>query len=194
MAKVIEVPSMRPGTGRWMGTNMRRYIKPLLLLAVLALGLYVGLRFMLGGEIRLQLENIDMDNSVIQLDGESLAFYGYNEKDKHTRIIDVFGSKKITIRSAGFKEYTTDVAVYTRGTKIVIPSLQEIPAAEQAALEAEKTFPDTTTKPSNPRYETDSNSRIKWLVYTMVIDGFESEVREQYDPEKDEWNQVVYGD
>ncbi len=109
-----------------------RLIKLTIILAFIGVVGYFMSGYFLGGDISINLKEIDMNNGQIFIDDKAQGLYGYNEKNSTVRLNNVFGKKKIKINSAGYYPYTQEVAVWLRGTKTLEPELKAKPALEDA--------------------------------------------------------------
>ncbi|MDQ3065209.1 MAG: hypothetical protein M3Q36_02975 [bacterium] len=164
----------------------------LLIITVTSL-FFVG-KNVLGGDLVIDMERHDINNTLIYVNDVPQGLNGYNETTKTVRYSNILGSKKITIKSAGMREFTHQQTFIIRGSTQLNPEISEISAEQTSKQLAETIWPNTTVSITNSRYTNNQTTKNKQLLFDAKVDGLETPVVAEFDYSSNSWKQVVSGD
>jgi hypothetical protein len=151
---------------------------------------YLGLRFLLGGDIIVDVSMLDhASKTVVYVDDEQQL--AYNERTKSFAIKDAFGGKRVVVRAPGYEEYSTELRVFLRGEKRVTAQLTPI-TAEEVARSLDSGFGADSYNTAAAKYFGTSS---EWLAFRAIsrADPSESHSLIAFFTAAGEWRVLNYG-
>ncbi|CAN5374586.1 hypothetical protein BH10PAT3_BH10PAT3_1790 [soil metagenome] len=163
-------------------------------LLLLALGLYFVLRFAFGGSMLIDLKGVDMYNTQILVNGMPEGLYGYSEVTQSMKLADTFGNKKITVHSAGYKNFEAKQSIILRGYKIVIVKLVKADANDEGKKFLSTSRPIIPGKFVRAEYKLDPVTKVRYLTIIISNNNAERELLTQFNAVKGEWENQLNGE
>lgn len=170
--------------------TIRALLKLLVVGTLVILPIFYLVKFFVGETIVVDVSSLaSIKNSHLFVNGhESLS---KNETLKSYRLIDQIGKKSITVKAAGYEDFSASLSVFFRGTKTIKAIMKPV-APNDLASSLNSGFPNKDYVVNNAKYF-DNNSWLAFNVISKADNSLTASVMAYFKNDKSSWAVLNYG-